>query len=396
MVNAKPHRNKSGVVWRVQHRIDGRVVTDTFDTEKAASEFARLVDRVGGEAARRTLQRRRDPDAGLSPTLREWTEKYLDPTTGILGGIEPGTRDGYRTMAERTFLVRLGDERIDSITPDDVGAWIAWQEKQPRTRTYKGVTKVYEGTTIAAKTMHNYHALLSNILKAAKKRRLIEENPAEGARMSQGEARESVFLSRAQFAALLSEIPDYHKPFVMWLVATQVRWSEATALQWRHVNMDTSPPTLRVHQAWKKPGQGQPARIGVTKTKSGRRTISLWPELVAILGEPGDPNDFIFQGRRRTGRLWYGPFRDRVWVPAVTRAGLDPAPTPHDLRHTGASWLIADGKPLPYIRDRLGHEDIQITVNTYGHLLPDAHTEMADSLALTMSHVLPLRSELSA
>jgi integrase len=43
-------------------------------------------------------------------------------------------------------------------------------------------------------------------------------------------------------------------------------------------------------------------------------------------------------------------------------------PRIHDLRHTCASWLIQAGIPLPVIQQHLGHESIEITVGTYGHL----------------------------
>jgi hypothetical protein len=46
--------------------------------------------------------------------------------------------------------------------------------------------------------------------------------------------------------------------------------------------------------------------------------------------------------------------------------------------------------PLPFIQERLGHENITTTVSVYGHLLPDAHTRMADSLRGSMSNVLPI------
>jgi site-specific recombinase XerC len=47
--------------------------------------------------------------------------------------------------------------------------------------------------------------------------------------------------------------------------------------------------------------------------------------------------------------------------------------------------------PLPFIQERLGHENITTTVSVYGHLLPDAHTRMADSLRGSMSNVLPVK-----
>ncbi|ANJ26835.1 tyrosine-type recombinase/integrase [Agromyces aureus] len=386
MVNARPHKLKSGkIVWRVQHRIDGKVVTDTFDDERGATQFAALVDRVDGAAARDVLRRRREGRNVI--TLRDWTVKYLDPESGLLTGIDPATRDDYRRIAERSFLVTLGEYPVDSITKQDIGQWVAWQEAQPATRVTAGGVRVASSKPLSAKTIRNYHALLSSVLKGAQTHGVATENPAYRTRLSRGMQEEAVFLSRAQFARLYEATPEHYRPLVAFLVGSQARWSEATALQWKHVHGDTTPPTVSLHQAWKKKHGHEKTRIGVTKTRRGRRTIALWPELVQQFGAPGAPDDYVFTGPLG-GRQWYSPFR-KVWDKAVVRAGLDPVPTPHDLRHTGASWLIADGKPLPFIQQRLGHESITTTINTYGHLLPDVQTQMSDSMAAIMSNVLP-------
>lgn len=390
MASVQPFRNPSGeVVWRVQFRVDGKAKQETFvgpTAEKAAGEFGRLVDRVGGKAAREVLERRR-VNVEAVPTLNEWTARYLDPASGLLTGIEPGTRAGYLGIAAASFLAYLGDYPVDAIEKTDIGKWVEWQERQPSSRT--------PGKPIAAKTVRNYHALLSNVLKAATETNppLRTDNPAYKTRLTAGLQREAVFLSRAEFARLYAEIPDYYKPLVAFLVGSQARWSEATALTWADLNRDTIPPTVRIAKAWKKNPGGAPV-ISVTKSKRGRRTVSLWDELVQLLGQPGAPGDLIFQGKINHERIWYGGFNARVWKSAVERAGLDRAPNIHDLRHTGASWLIADGKPLPFIQARLGHENITTTVQVYGHLLPDAHTSMADSLSGAMSGILrPLELE---
>jgi hypothetical protein len=52
----------------------------------------------------------------------------------------------------------------------------------------------------------------------------------------------------------------------------------------------------------------------------------------------------------------------------------------HDLRHTFASLLIQNGESLAYVRDQLGHSSIQITVDTYGHLVPGANRQAVDRL----------------
>lgn len=52
----------------------------------------------------------------------------------------------------------------------------------------------------------------------------------------------------------------------------------------------------------------------------------------------------------------------------------------HALRHSHASLLILLGENALVIRDRLGHEDIQTTLGTYGHLYPNMNREVANRL----------------
>ena len=370
MTKATPFRNPSGEVkWRVQFRIDGKGKQETFEAEREASRFASAVDRVGGKVAREQLASRRNRVSN-TPTLAEWMDKYLDPASGILTGIQPGTRNGYRSIAKNVIIPRLGGIPIDEITRDDVGAWVVWVESQP-----SGTRK---GQPVAAKTVRNYHALLSNVFEAARDRRLITENPAHRTRVSEGVSREGVFLSVDEFTRILEQIPPYHRPLVMFLAGTGARWSEATALNGGDVERGATPVLVSLNKAWKKPGEaGGGHVIGVTKTKAGRRTLSLHPDLVDVL--PQRPsNELLFQGATGVGRVWYGPFRDKVWVPAVERADIGKRPNLHDLRHTHASWLIAKGAPLPFIQRRLGHEKITTTIDLYGHLLPEAQTVVAD------------------
>ena len=71
----------------------------------------------------------------------------------------------------------------------------------------------------------------------------------------------------------------------------------------------------------------------------------------------------------------------RHYKPAVTKAKLDPRTCFHDLRHTAAALMIAEGAHLLAVKQRLGHSSIQVTADRYGHLFPsleDALTARLD------------------
>ena len=88
-------------------------------------------------------------------------------------------------------------------------------------------------------------------------------------------------------------------------------------------------------------------------------------------------------------------FSRRVWAPALERTwpsvdengnAVTPALRPriHDLRHTGASWMIQAGVPLPVIQQHLGHESIQTTVAVYGHLYRHSMEAASDAIAAAL------------
>jgi integrase len=381
---ANPHKTKSGIVWRVQYRVNGQVVTDTFATEKSGNDYARLIERVGGAAAREALQRRRSSATDV-PTLNEWTATYLDPESGILTGIQPGTRRGYERMT-KAFLPVLGEHPLDTITRDDIGKWVQWVESQPSGRT--------AGKLVSAKTVKNYQALLSNIFKAAVERGIIPANPVRGVRVTPGQSREGVFLTPHEFARILEQIPAHYQPLVVFLANTGTRWGEATALTWSDVNLSRRPAHVSINKAWKKGADNKPV-LGTPKSKAGRRSIPIGEKVLSYLPERGAAGDLVFKGREG-GRLWYGMFNTRIWKPAVTRSGIEKSPNIHDLRHSYASWLLASGRPINEVQRRMGHENIETTVGVYGHLQPGADLETVDVMDRIMLAVPDRVLELEA
>jgi malonate decarboxylase alpha subunit len=69
----------------------------------------------------------------------------------------------------------------------------------------------------------------------------------------------------------------------------------------------------------------------------------------------------------------------RYFRPVLTKAGLRKIRL-HDLRHTFGSLLIQSGASIVYVKEQMGHSSIQVTVDTYGHLIPGANVSFVDRL----------------
>jgi integrase len=81
-------------------------------------------------------------------------------------------------------------------------------------------------------------------------------------------------------------------------------------------------------------------------------------------------------------------FRRRIWNEAVTEAGLEPGLRIHDLRHTCASLLIAEGAHPRAVMEHLGHSSITVTMDRYGHLFPSDMEALAEALGAARGRAL--------
>jgi len=394
-------RARGGYAWRVMARDENKKMKqetfsgpDAVAVEKAALAFARLVDRVGiTEAARIRTQRSGAATRG-APTVTEWVDTYLDKSTGLLAGVTDATRADYRRDATRYIEPRLGELPIDQVDVDEVARWVVWLEAQE-----------WKGKPIAAQTVRARHSLLSQILEAAAAKGHRSGNPARGATLTRGRKRKMVVLTQSELAVLLHFVPERWRPLVLWQAGTGMRWGEATALTWGDLDRDARPMLVNIDKAWQRTEAGQRPTLGPPKTDAGERTISVPDALVAQLGTPRAGDVLVFPSRVGK-RVRSSSFHSHVWYPALTLAndakaceasGLTPIgkrPRVHDLRHFHASALIHAGRPLPYIQARLGHEKITTTVDTYGHLLPDAQQGDADAVARILGASLPELVEL--
>ncbi len=172
-----------------------------------------------------------------------------------------------------------------------------------------------------------------------------------------------------------------------------LRQGELFALRDRVVDLTRS---LLLVEAGAREGQ-----IVQTKTSAGRRQVGLSGEALRVLREQllaRVPNELGLVFPTPGGSVWRKDnFMARVFRPAVRRAQLAPLRF-HDLRHTYAALMVAAGAHPKLLQAQLGHTSINVTLNTYGHLFPDAFTDVGPALdrlvetARRGAHAADLRS----
>jgi integrase len=97
----------------------------------------------------------------------------------------------------------------------------------------------------------------------------------------------------------------------------------------------------------------------------------------ASRGQELGPGDFVFMST--VGTALEPRNVNRSFAALVDRAGLRYVRL-HDLRHTCASLLLAQGVPARIVTETLGHSAIAVTMNTYSHVLPSLQREAADRM----------------
>ncbi len=138
--------------------------------------------------------------------------------------------------------------------------------------------------------------------------------------------------------------------------------------------------------------------VGDTKTPKSRRRVELAAGTVSALGihhkrqalerriagDKWDDNDLAFctlkGGLLDAGAV--GHTLDR----ALAAAGI-PHVRVNDLRHTAATYLLSKGVHPKIVQDLLGHSSIALTMNTYSHVLPSMHKEVADHMQVLYTSV---------
>ncbi len=342
-------RSDGSTCFVVSYRFGGRGSKQgavTFDDRKAADALAAAIDAHGATKAldmHNISPAARKATSAL--TVAGWVRQHIDQLTGV----EQYTLDKYEEYLRNDIGPHLGDIPLTALADTHIADWVKWME------THGG----RDGKGHAPKTLRNKHGFLSAALNAAVGKH-IPSNPAAGRRLPRGDAdddHDMRMLTRDEFRRLHDATEERSQPLVEFLVASGMRWGEVSALQPAHV--DAVAGLVLVRQAWKYSSKGY--TLGPPKTKRSRRTVDIPARILEKLDLTGE---WVFT-TATGGPVRYQQFWRDVWNPAVAKAELDPRPTPHDLRHTYASWQLTGGTPIVVVSRQMGHESIKVTADIY-------------------------------
>jgi integrase len=280
----------------------------------------------------------------------------------VTADLRPTTEAKYETLGRLYLTNGIGEQAIRTIGKADVRA------------LYADLRKRRKGTP----TVEAVARLLHRVLEVAVEEDRIGRNPAHGVRVAPAARREPRFLSESEVTAIANEVPLRYRALVWTLALAGLRIGEAAALRVKNVN-DTH---IRVTESSAEVG----GRKITTAPKSGRsRTVDIPPELRKMLREhirtfsnTFDPETLVFPGRDG-GQLRQNGFRKRIFQPAAERAGIEPIPTVHDMRHTAASFMARSGFTLLEAAGQLGHATTTMTAR-YSHVFPQERQAKAAHL----------------
>ena len=183
-------------------------------------------------------------------------------------------------------------------------------------------------------------------------------------------------------AAISTEKNPIYSAFFKTLYTLGCRRGEALALSWADINFEKQTININKSVTFKtiNKKEGQSYEITTPKNKGSVRTVAAPQFLLDILlGLKPEKNatepPFVFGGESPLPATTI----DRRLKNCADNVGIKRIRV-HDLRHSCASYLIHSGVSIVAVSRQLGHTDIEQTLNTYSHILPDDRSQILNNL----------------
>jgi integrase len=227
-------------------------------------------------------------------------------------------------------------------------------------------TKLKEG--LSANTIRHHHANIRKALDHAKKMQLIAINPADGVELPKKKKYRGKFYSREEVIKLLKAVEgDVIEPAVILAVTLGLRRGEVLGLRWSDVDFESGSVMISNTRT-----RYIDVVEDVTKNEESTRDLFLPGYVLNYLA--GLKNSLVFDSKYVVSWPDGTPLKPDYLSKKFKRileANNLPIIRFHDLRHTNASLLLAQGVDMKRIQAWLGHAQLATTSEIYAHLVDD-------------------------
>ncbi len=270
---------------------------------------------------------------------------------------------------------------LQEITSIDIQRYLRYLRKE-----YEGKN----GIGLSPKTVLHQNNILLLIFGYAKKQKLITENPMENIKSPKKEKKPVDAFTKEQAQQFLKALEGEDlelRCMMLLLLTTGLRRGELCGLQWEDIDFKEGTVSVKRSVSYT-PGVG--TFVGTPKTKNSFRTIPVIPSVLAAIAE------YRERAQNDEEKAFVFPRQDDPLLPrspeSVTRRlrrfneRYDlPSFSPHDLRHSCATLLLANGADIKSVQMILGHADASTTLDFYVRADMTQMRSAADKFAAAFS-----------
>ena len=301
--------------------------------------------------------------------------------------VKPTTFGSYESMVKQTIEPYF---RNKPITLKDLEARHIQQFYSEKLRTVKPNSVIH------------YHAVIHQALKYAMKTDLVAQNVAMKVDRPKKNDFQPVFLDAAELQHLFEVVKGTKLELPVLVAAFYgLRRGEVLGLKWDAIDFERGTLTIkRTVTSVNVGGKTQVIEQESAKTKSSMRTLPLVGRFKEYFAEVkvaqelnkqvcGNCYNYEYDGFvfvDELGERMRPDYLTSQFPAFIQRHGMKKMRF-HDLRHSCASLLLANGVPLKQIQDWLGHSDFSTTANIYAHL--DYSSKLSSAQAMMSGMPLP-------
>ena len=340
---------KTIVIWR---EADGRRASKTFPTSLAARTFK-------AEVEMKLLTGSYTPASDRKQQLGAY---LLEVVSGDLS-LRRSTRDNQLSIVSKWIIPRIGHLEIGAVGPSDVRSFLSQ----------------LRDAGLGPASIQKNRALLSKAFNIAVRDGIRPDNPVTYVKAPKPARRKIRVLTPEEVEELSAAIEPRYRALVVLAAYSGLRTGELGAL--RLENLDLLRRRVSVVETVS--GKGKALEVHDPKTEAGRRVVSI-PEFVChdmashLILFPPLPDGRVFS--TAGGSYIDSSTLFPAWKTALRRAGLPRETHFHDLRHTSVAFAIQMGAHPKEIQTRLGHAQISMTLDVYGHLFEGMDTLLAEKM----------------